>query len=89
MIPRLNEPAPPATLPAIAIIPPQSVMVLEQAIALRALPRSCIPREARLGRLRTSRRAGRLWATGAWLLAWIKGGETTRRRRAKTHAATT
>jgi hypothetical protein len=80
MIARIDDPAA-AAPPAIPVIHPRSVMTLDQAGELLALPPSCLPREARLGRLRTSRRAGRLWVTGAWLLAWIEGGETSRRRR--------
>jgi hypothetical protein len=86
MISRISVLAPPTT-PAIVAIPPNSIMSLERASAVLALPPSCLPREARLGRLRTSRRAGRLWTTGAWLLAWIASGETTCRRRAKAHVA--
>jgi len=83
-----DDPTPSTATAGIPIIHPKSVMVLEQATALLALPPSCLPREARLGRLRTSRRAGRLWTTGAWLMEWIERGETSRRRRAKAHTTT-
>jgi hypothetical protein len=68
-----------ASLPP--IIHSRMVLLLDQATTLLNLPPSCLPREARLGRLRTSRRAGRLWTTGAWLLAWLQAGEVRRRRR--------
>jgi hypothetical protein len=61
-------------------------MDLEAAARLLGLPPSCLPREARLGRLRTSRRAGKLWTTGAWLLSWIEAGETARTRRKRPSA---
>ena len=51
--------------------------------SILGLPRHTLKREARLGRLRVSRRAGRLWATGLWMLEWIRGGEVRRRRAAE------
>lgn len=39
------------------------------------LPDSCLRREIRLKRLRVSKRAGRYFILGKWLLEWIEGGE--------------
>lgn len=77
----------PENTPPAPIIHPRMVLTLDQAAALLGLPPTCLPREARLGRLRTSRRAGRLWTTGAWLLRWIEAGEVQRGRRPRRPAA--
>jgi hypothetical protein len=54
-----------------------SVSAAQQALNLR---RSTIRRELREGRLRVSKRAGRYYLLGEWLLEWLRGGEVTRRR---------
>jgi hypothetical protein len=53
------------------------------------LPRSCLPREARLGRIVVSRRAGRLWASGAAIRDWLEGGRVKRRQHGRLHDDTT
>jgi hypothetical protein len=50
-------------------------MRLDELRAVLALPLTCLRREARLGRLRVSRRSGRYWTTGAWVREWIEAGE--------------
>jgi hypothetical protein len=42
------------------------------------LPANCLKREARLGRLRVSKRAGKLWCLGAWIKEWVASGEVRR-----------
>jgi hypothetical protein len=39
-----------------------------------------IAREIRLGRLRASKRGGRYYILGEWLLQWLREGEVKRRR---------
>jgi hypothetical protein len=39
-----------------------------------------LPREIRLGRLRTSKRAGKYLILGGWLLQWIADGERIKKR---------
>lgn len=77
----------PATLPSflpIRVIPPDAVFRLEELRALMGLPLTCLRREARLGRLRVSRRSGRYWTTGQWVREWIEAGEVRPRQGAKT-----
>jgi hypothetical protein len=75
---------PPATQPALPpsprVIPDDAVFQLGELQAVLCLPRHTLKREARLGRLRVSKRAGRLWTTGAWVREWLEGGEVRRRR---------
>ena len=42
------------------------------------VPLSGILREIRAGRLRASRRRGRLLVLGSWALAWVEAGEVRR-----------
>lgn len=60
------------------ICDPNMIMDLETARARLGLTESCLKREIRKGRLRASRRAGRYWILGAWLLEWISAGEAPR-----------
>jgi hypothetical protein len=51
-------------------------------VAVRTMLRlklSSLRREIREGRLRVSRRCGRNYFLGAWLLAWLAAGELNRR----------
>lgn len=69
----------PAAAPADALVPhvihPNSVYSVVQARTLLGLARSTIRSEVRQGRLRVSRRAGRYYLLGEWLLEWLRGGE--------------
>jgi hypothetical protein len=65
------------------VIDLNAIYTLRQARLALDLKKSTLPREARLGRLRVSRRGGRYFVTGAWLLDWIKGGAVSPRRHAK------
>jgi hypothetical protein len=57
-----------------------AVYSVEEAQRALHLRRSTIRREVREGRLRVSRRAGRYFILGQWLVEWIEGGEISRRR---------
>jgi hypothetical protein len=62
----------------IPVIDPRAVFTIPTATRTLELARNCLPREARLGRLRVAKRAGRYFILGAWLLEWIEGGELRR-----------
>ncbi len=47
------------------------------------LPKSTLPREIRLGRLRVAKRAGRYFILGAWLLEWLRAGELRKSEESK------
>lgn len=66
------------------LIDPNQVFDLEGARAAIGVKKSCLQRELRLRRLRYSKRAGKVWITGEWLLNWIREGEMTKPRRMKT-----
>jgi hypothetical protein len=70
--------------PPAPVIVPNAVYDLTQARALLGLAEHTLGREARLGRLRVSKRAGKYMILGKWLLAWVEAGEVTRRRRKAT-----
>src|SRR5262249_10660522 len=53
-----------------------SLVQAQQALGLR---KSTLAREIREGRLRVAKRAGKYFVLGAWLLAWVEGGELKRR----------
>jgi hypothetical protein len=70
-----------ADVPVVRTIPPDAVMRLGELAAILALPMNCVRREARLGRLRVSRRGGWYFTTGRWVMAWIEAGEVKTRRK--------
>jgi hypothetical protein len=53
---------------------------LESGREALGLAKGCLPREARLGRLRVAKRGGKIMILGRWLIEWIKSGEVHRRR---------
>ncbi len=59
-------------------IDPTAVYSVLEAQAALKLKRSTIRRELREGRLRVSKRAGRYFLLGEWLLEWLRGGEIRR-----------
>lgn len=69
---------PPPTPADAVVLQPTAVYSLDDARRLLKLRKNCLPREVRLGRLRVSKRAGRYFVLGEWLLAWIAGGELRR-----------
>jgi hypothetical protein len=60
------------------VINPRAVYSKEGAQKALGLTKTTIGREIRLERLRVSKRAGRYFILGAWLLEWLEGGEVTR-----------
>jgi excisionase family DNA binding protein len=62
------------------LIEPTAVYSVAEAQAVLRLKNSTIRRELREGRLRVSKRAGRHYLLGEWLLEWLRGGEIKRRR---------
>jgi hypothetical protein len=63
------------------VVDPNCILTIDQARHVLGLAKGCLPREVRLGRLRVSRRAGRHFVLGRWLLEWIEGGELRRDKR--------
>lgn len=60
------------------VIHKNSVYTISQAAAYLGLAKGTLPREVRLGRLRVSKRAGRYFVLGEWLLMWLETGEIRR-----------
>jgi len=57
------------------VIEPTAIYFPDQVRALFRLRPHTLAREIRQRRLRVSKRAGRYFFLGAWLLAWVEGGE--------------
>jgi hypothetical protein len=62
------------------VINPNGVYNLDGAQRVLGLTRTTLRREVRQGRLRVSKRAGRYFILGEWLLEWIRKGELRRER---------
>lgn len=60
---------------------PTEAYIVPTLSASLGIPVKGIGREIRAGRLRVSRRMGRYWILGEWVLDWIKRGEIVRRLR--------
>jgi hypothetical protein len=60
-----------------------AVYDLETARAALNLTRTTLNRELRLGRLRASKRAGRYYLLGEWLIEWLRTGEVRRPRKSE------
>ena len=70
---------PPATVPtAPRAIDPDQIGTLSEWGTCLNLPKHCLKREARLGRLVVYKRAGRLWTDGEAILAWLRSGRVRR-----------
>jgi hypothetical protein len=69
------EPISPDTVPAVHVIHADAIYTVEMVRHYLGLRKSTVRREVRERRLRVSKRAGRYFITGDWLLAWIKAGE--------------
>jgi hypothetical protein len=59
----------------VPVIVPGAVYTLVTAQAELGLAKATLGREIRLGRLRVSKRAGRYFILGEWLLEWLRNGE--------------
>jgi hypothetical protein len=68
----------PSTPPPLRTIEVTAVGSLAEWGDYLGLPRHCLRREARLARLVTFRRAGRLWTDGASILKWLHAGRVHR-----------
>jgi hypothetical protein len=62
----------------IPVINPRSVFTIKTLTATLSLKAGTVPRELRLRRLRFSKRAGRVFILGEWVLAWLASGEDRR-----------
>jgi hypothetical protein len=70
------ERAPREAAPAPAsLVDPRGVYTLAQATRLLGLRRSSLPREIRERRLQVSRRCGKYFIRGIWLISWINAGK--------------
>jgi hypothetical protein len=69
----------PAPVP---VIHPRQVFTIDSLTQTLGLRRGTVPRELRLKRLRHSKRAGRIWILGEWVVAWLQAGEVCRQRAA-------
>jgi hypothetical protein len=63
------------------VLDPCAVFTRLSATAVLGLKPSTLATEIRKGRLRVSRRAGRYFILGRWLLEWIVAGERKRSSR--------
>jgi hypothetical protein len=79
-MPRLRTAAP-AAPPAPHQILPTAVYTLASARAAFGAKATTLPREVRAGRLRVSKRGGRYYFLGEWLLEWLRAGEVRPRLR--------
>ena len=69
------------------VIAPDSIFKLDELRVFLGLPLTCLRREARLGRLRVSRRSGRYWTIGRWVQVWIEAGEVKAKVRPEMNGA--
>ena len=75
---KIRTPAVPPVNPHPHEIKADAVYWLNTACASLELTRKCLARETRLGRLRSGKRAGRVYYLGEWLLEWLRNGERVR-----------
>ena len=69
----------PAPAPAAPhVIRANAIYSLATARAALGLKAATLPREIRLGRLRVSKRGGRYFLLGQWILDWLRSGELRR-----------
>lgn len=60
------------------VIDPRAIYTVKQFQQALALRSSTARREIRHGRLRVSKRGGKYFILGSWILSWIEGGEVKR-----------
>jgi hypothetical protein len=72
------EQSPPAAPTATRIVNPQQVYLTNELRAVFELRKSTLRHEMREGRLRISKRAGRYFVLGEWVLEWLREGEIQR-----------
>jgi hypothetical protein len=66
-------------MPGPHVIVPHAVYSVEAARQALGLAANTLPREIRKRRLRVSKRAGRHFILGEWLIEWLKAGELQRK----------
>jgi hypothetical protein len=66
---------PAAAAPVVHTIDARSLYFPDTLQAIFRLRKSTIRREWKAGRLRISKRAGRYYVLGEWILEWLRGGE--------------
>ena len=66
----------------VPVIEPLGVYSVAAATKLLGLKANSLPRYMRRGQLRYSKRGGRVYVLGVWLLAFVEGGEVRRQRAA-------
>jgi hypothetical protein len=76
------NPEPGITAPRAPVVERDGVYLLGQLKTLLGLSKTTLVREARLGRLRVSRRAGKYFTLGSWVLRWIEDGPGAKYRAA-------
>jgi hypothetical protein len=69
------------------VIEPTAVYTVESLRAALGLTKSTVNREVRLGRLRVTKRAGKYFLLGTWILEWLRSGEVCRKRKEVTEEA--
>lgn len=68
----------------VPVVDPNALFFSDTLLEVLRLRPNTLRREVRLGRLRVSKRAGRYYCTGAWVLDWIRGGVVPRREQEAT-----
>jgi hypothetical protein len=81
---RITPVQPPTATPTVLsqphVVCPTTIYSAPQLRAALGLRSSTLRREIRLGNLRVSKRAGRYFFLGAWVLQWLEAGELKIRR---------
>jgi hypothetical protein len=67
------------------IIHPCAIYAVESLRVAPGLSKSTIGRGVRLGRLRVTKRAGKYFLLGGWVLEWLRTGEVHRRMSSESH----
>jgi hypothetical protein len=71
--------------PAPHIVEAAAVYSLAAAAKALGLRKNSLPREIRAGRLQVSRRCGRYFIVGKWLLEWLERGKVRRKQPVETN----
>lgn len=61
------------------VINPSAVFLIDQLRTALQLRASTLRREIRMGRLRVSKRGGKYFFLGEWVLQWLRTGEVQQR----------
>jgi hypothetical protein len=69
----------PSALPEVPVVHPTAVFSVDDFRRTFRLRESSLRREVRERRLRVSKRCGRYFILGTWILQWLESGELKRR----------